>query len=116
MRSSLKKSKPKRRATDKPLTALLPALEWLGSTAGGSYGIKGDEIDINDNFAIAVRSDDPWQAKINEALAHIKADGTYERIKQQYFAVPTAQMPAVADTAPTSTASSGQAANSTTAE
>ena len=66
----------------------LPALEWLGTSAGNNYALKGDEIDINDNFAIAVRPGDALQAKLNQALANIKADGTYDKINQKYFAVP----------------------------
>ncbi|WP_406947651.1 ABC transporter substrate-binding protein [Psychrobacter fozii] len=66
----------------------LPALEWLGSTSGSQYGLKGEEIDINDNFAIAVRPGDELQAKINQALANIKANGTYDDINNKYFAVP----------------------------
>ena len=52
----------------------------------------GDEIDINDNFAIAVRPGDPLQAKINQSLANIKANGTYDKINQQYFAIPESAM------------------------
>ena len=66
----------------------LPVLEWLGSTSGSQYGLKGEEIDINDNFAIAVRPGDALQAKLNQALANIKANGTYDDINQKYFAVP----------------------------
>ena len=66
----------------------LPALEWLGSTSGSQYALKGEEIDIDDNFAIAVRSGDELQTKINQALANIKANGTYDDISDKYFAVP----------------------------
>ena len=66
----------------------LPALEWLGTASGSDYVLKGEEIDINDNFAIAVRPGDALQAKINQSLANIKANGTYDEINQKYFAVP----------------------------
>nr|WP_296240401.1 MULTISPECIES: ABC transporter substrate-binding protein [unclassified Psychrobacter] len=66
----------------------LPALEWLGSTSGSQYALKGQEIDINDNFAIAVRPGDALQTKINKSLVNIKADGTYDKINQKYFAIP----------------------------
>ncbi len=59
----------------------LPALEWLGSTSGSQYALKGQEIDINDNFAIAVRPGDALQTKINKSLVN-KADGTYDKINQ----------------------------------
>ncbi|WP_350561582.1 ABC transporter substrate-binding protein [Psychrobacter sp. CAL346-MNA-CIBAN-0220] len=66
----------------------LPAIQWLNSPSGSDYVLKGDEIDINDNFAIAVRPGDNLQAKINQSLANIKANGTYDDINQKYFAVP----------------------------
>lgn len=73
---------------DAMISDKLPAIEWLSSNAGSKYALKGDEIDINDNFAIAVRPGDPLQAKINQSLANIKANGTYDKINQKYFAVP----------------------------
>lgn len=74
---------------DAMISDKLPALEWLGSPSGSNYGIKGDEIDINDNFAIAVRpNDEALQAKINKSLANLKSNGTYDKINQKYFAVP----------------------------
>ena len=66
----------------------LPAIQWLNSPAGDGYTLKGAEVDINDNFAIAVRPGDALQAKINQSLVNIKANGTYDKINQQYFAVP----------------------------
>ena len=67
----------------------LPAIEWLSSPSGSNYVLKGAEIDINDNFAIAVRpNDEALQAKINTSLSNIKANGTYDKINQKYFAVP----------------------------
>ena len=77
---------------DAMISDKLPAIEWLSSPAGSNYALKGDEIDINDNFAIAVRPGDPLQAKINQSLANIKANGTYDKINQQYFAVPESAM------------------------
>ena len=66
----------------------LPAIEWLSSPSGSKYVLKGEEIDINDNFAIAVRLGDGLQAKINQSLANLKSNGTYDKINQKYFAVP----------------------------
>lgn len=73
---------------DAMISDKLPAIEWLSSPTGNGYALKGDEIDINDNFAIAVRPGDELQAKINKSLANIKANGTYDEINQKYFAVP----------------------------
>ena len=73
---------------DAMISDKLPALEWLGSASGSDYVLKGDEIDINDNFAIAVRpNDEALQAKINQSLANLKSNGTYDKINQKYFAV-----------------------------
>ena len=74
---------------DAMISDKLPAIEWLSSESGGDYVVKGDEIDINDHFAIAVRPGDELQAKINQSLANLKANGTYDKINQKYFAVPT---------------------------
>ncbi|MFC6381741.1 ABC transporter substrate-binding protein [Psychrobacter glacincola] len=73
---------------DAMISDKLPAIEWLSSPSGSNYVLKGDEIDINDNFAIAVRPGDVLQAKINTSLSNIKANGTYDKINQKYFAVP----------------------------
>ena len=76
---------------DAMISDKLPAIEWLSSPSGSNYVLKGEEIDINDNFAIAVRPNDKTlQAKINTSLANIKADGTYDKINQKYFALPAA--------------------------
>ena len=73
---------------DAMISDKLPAIEWLSSPAGSKYALKGDAIDINDNFAIAVRPSDPLQAKINQSLANLKTNGTYDKISQKYFSVP----------------------------
>ncbi|HSP84990.1 MAG TPA: ABC transporter substrate-binding protein [Psychrobacter sp.] len=89
---------------DAMISDKLPAIEWLSSTSGSDYVLKGAEIDINDNFAIAVRpNDEALQAKINTSLSNIKANGTYDKIHQKYFAVPASatltEAPAVDSTA-----------------
>lgn len=64
----------------------LPALTWLKSDLGKNFEIKGDDIDINDKFAIAVNKGDAELAgKFNKALADIKADGTYDEIVVKHF-------------------------------
>lgn len=76
---------------DAMISDKLPAIEWLGSPSGSNYVLKGDEIDINDNFAIAVRpNDESLKTKINQSLANLKSNGTYDKINQKYFAVPAA--------------------------
>lgn len=64
----------------------LPALSWLKSDLGKDFEPKGDEIDINDTFAIAVNmGDDELLGKFNQALADIKADGTYDKLVIKHF-------------------------------
>ncbi|WP_422308126.1 ABC transporter substrate-binding protein [Psychrobacter sp.] len=87
---------------DAMISDKLPAIEWLSSPSGSDYVLKGEEIDINDNFAIAVRPNDKaLQAKINTSLANIKANGTYDKINQKYFALPAAATSAVTTNAVT---------------
>ena len=80
---------------DAMISDKLPAIEWLSSPSGSNYVLKGEEIDINDNFAIAVRPGDPLQAKFNESLSNLKANGTYDKINQKYFTVSAASTSAV---------------------
>ncbi len=75
---------------DAMISDQLPALQWLSSPSGKGFSIKGDAIDINDHFAIAVRPDDAIKDKINQSLANIKADGTYDKIYQKYFSLNSA--------------------------
>ena len=73
----------------------LPALQWLNSSSGADYALMGDEVDIDDNFAIAVRPEDELLAEINKSLANIKANGTHNKINQKYFSVGTVAEPVV---------------------
>lgn len=64
----------------------LPALSWLKSDLGKNFELKGNEIDINDKFAIAVNpTDAELLGKFNQALADIKADGTYDKLIVKHF-------------------------------
>ena len=64
----------------------LPAVAWLKTDLGQGFSLKGDEIDINDNFAIAVDKDKTaLLTKFNDALAQIKADGTYDSLVVKHF-------------------------------
>ncbi len=84
---------------DAMISDKLPALKWLSSPSGSDYMVKGSEIDINDNFAIAVRPGDNLQAKINQSLANLKANGTYDKLNQKYFAVPNSGAAITAESA-----------------
>lgn len=64
----------------------LPALTWLKSDLGKGFVIKGDEINIDDKFAVAAnQGNDELLGKFNKALADIKADGTYDKIVVKHF-------------------------------
>lgn len=61
------------------------ANDWL-KTAGEGFGLVGEEIDNNDNIAIAVRKGDPLKADFDKALAELKASGELAKIEQAVFA------------------------------
>lgn len=63
----------------------VPALDWLKSEAGKGYGVNGQEIDIDDQVAIALRKNDPLVDKFNQALNDLKANGEYDKIVKTYF-------------------------------
>lgn len=82
-----------------------PAYYWVNSATGQNFEVKGKEIDVNDNFGIVVRKGDPLREELNQALAHVKANGTYDKIFKSYFG----------DTsAPATTATTTTTANSAT--
>lgn len=61
-------------------------IDWLKTEAGKDYEIKGDEISTaEDAMGIGFRKNDPLVAKFNQALAEIKANGTYDQITGSYF-------------------------------
>ena len=64
----------------------LPALDWLASPSADDFELKGGDIDINDQMAIAVRQgDNELKDKFNAALAAIKANGKYDDIVAKNF-------------------------------
>lgn len=63
-----------------------PALSWLKTEKGQNYEIKGQPINIDDKIAIAFRQNDPLVGQFNTALATLKANGSYDKIHQKYFA------------------------------
>lgn len=71
---------------DAMISDKLPALTWLKTDLGKDFAIIGDEIDIDDKIAVAVdKGNDELLGKFNEALAAIKADGTYKQIVIKHF-------------------------------
>uniref|UniRef100_A5WH73 Amino acid ABC transporter substrate-binding protein, PAAT family n=1 Tax=Psychrobacter sp. (strain PRwf-1) TaxID=349106 RepID=A5WH73_PSYWF len=71
---------------DAMISDKLPAIEWL-SKNNSQFEVKGADIEIDDNFAIAVRKQDALKEQLNEALAAIKANGTYDQIKDKHFSI-----------------------------
>ena len=72
--------------TDLMISDSAPALSWLKTAKGQGFEVKGQPINIDDKIAIALRQNDPLIGKFNTALAALKANGTYDKISQKYFA------------------------------
>ncbi|GGO77757.1 amino acid ABC transporter substrate-binding protein [Marinobacterium nitratireducens] len=70
---------------DALLSDKFPAYDWLQSEAGEGFEFKGEDIDINDEIAIAVRKGDPLKDKFSEAIKAIVENGTYKEINDKYF-------------------------------
>lgn len=66
------------------LAEKVSAKAWLHDNPEG-FGIKGDEIDNNDNIAIAVRKGDALKGSLNQALKQIRDSGELERIEKAHF-------------------------------
>lgn len=62
------------------------SLSWPKTAKGQNFEIKGAPININYKIGIALRQNDPLIGKFNTALATLKANGTYDKISQKYFA------------------------------
>ena len=71
---------------DAMISDKLPALTWLQSDVGQGFEIKGGDIDIDDKIAIAVdKGNSELLKRFDDALAAIKADGTYRQIAVKHF-------------------------------
>ncbi len=63
-----------------------PALAWLQTDAAKGFTVKGSEIDIDDEVAVAVdKGNSELLNQINTAIKEMKADGSYETIVQKNF-------------------------------
>ncbi|MBP0050182.1 transporter substrate-binding domain-containing protein [Marinobacterium sp. AK62] len=67
------------------LSDKFPAYDWLRTEDGKGFEFKGEDIDIDDKIAIAIRKGDPLKEKFNAAIKAIVEDGTYEEINARYF-------------------------------
>jgi polar amino acid transport system substrate-binding protein len=71
---------------DAVLADMLVNYEWLKSDEGQGFEFKGEAVDVDDRIGIALRKQDTELVKrFNEALAAIRADGTYDKINAKYF-------------------------------
>lgn len=63
-----------------------PAYDWLRSDAGSNFEFKGEDIDIDDKIAIAVRrNDQELKQRFNAAIEAIVESGVYAEINEKYF-------------------------------
>ncbi|TSB23076.1 transporter substrate-binding domain-containing protein [Psychrobacter sp. YGAH215] len=70
--------------SDAVLAEKVSAKSWLADNPEG-FGIVGDEIDNDDNIAIAVRKDDSIKDDFNKALSEIRSNGELARLEQENF-------------------------------
>ncbi|MCD8513994.1 MAG: transporter substrate-binding domain-containing protein, partial [Nitrincola sp.] len=71
---------------DGMLSDKFPAYDWLQTEAGSGFEFKGEDIDIDDKIAIAVRlNDTELKERFNAALEAIVENGTYAEINARYF-------------------------------
>jgi len=70
--------------SDAVLAEKVSAKSWLADNPEG-FGIVGDEIDNDDNIAIAVRKGDPIKDDFNKALSEIRSNGELARLEQENF-------------------------------
>ncbi|SFB81463.1 polar amino acid transport system substrate-binding protein [Marinospirillum celere] len=63
-----------------------PAYDWLQTDAGANFEFKGEDIDIDDKIAIAVRrNDQELKERFNQAIQAIVDSGVYAEINEKYF-------------------------------
>lgn len=70
--------------SDAVLAEKASAKSWLKDNSS-DFGIVGDEIDNDDNIAIAVRKDDPLKEEFNKALSEIRSNGELARLEKANF-------------------------------
>lgn len=70
--------------SDAVLAEKVSAKSWLVDNADG-FGIVGEEIDNDDNIAIAVRKGDSLKNDFDKALSEIRSNGELARLEQANF-------------------------------
>lgn len=69
---------------DAVLAEKVSAKIWLKDNPEG-FALIGDEIDNNDNLALAVAKGNPLREKLNQALQAIKDNGELKRLEEKNF-------------------------------
>lgn len=72
------------------LSDKFPAYDWLArqqesANKAPSFEFKGEDIDINDKVAIALKKGSPLRQPFNLAIKAIWENGTYQAINSKYF-------------------------------
>jgi polar amino acid transport system substrate-binding protein len=71
---------------DAVLADVGPTNLWLDTDGGSCCAFLGEAVVKDDQIGIAIRKEDgDLKQKLNEALAAILADGTYDKISAKYF-------------------------------
>ncbi len=70
--------------SDAVLAEKVSAKSWLKDNPDG-FGMIGDEIDNDDNIAIAVRKGDPLRDDFNKALSEIRSNGKLASLEKANF-------------------------------
>lgn len=69
---------------DAVMAEKVSASDWLKQN-DGQFGLVGQEIDNNDNIAIAVRKGDPLKEEFNQALAQLRQSGELAQLEAKNF-------------------------------
>jgi len=68
------------------LSDKFPAYDWLASSQqNAQFEFKGEDIDINDKIAIALKKGSALREPFNQAIKNIWQNGTYQTINNKYF-------------------------------
>lgn len=67
------------------LSDIGPASDWLKTEQGAPFEVKGDAIDIDDEYAMAFVKGDPLRQEFDVALKAVKDSGEFDKIYANYF-------------------------------
>lgn len=67
------------------LSDKFPAYDWLVGQSKPVFEFKGEDIDIDDKVAIALKKGSALRLPFNQAIKNIWENGTYQNINNKYF-------------------------------